>query len=129
MKILIQFTVHFHRLCLNSIQKVIWYYFFLPEYSKHYSITFVSRKFNWKKWFNIFNFAVFIQQNNLNQIVPSIFIMIELCYLPLNQWEIKIHLLWGICFNTPRWPRSHSTNRRLQHIGELTKSLITFTLI
>ena len=48
--------------------------------------------------------------------------MIELCYFSLNQWEIKIHLLWGKCFNIPHWPRSHSTNERLQHIEELSKS-------
>ena len=64
-----------------------------------------------------------------NQIAPSIYIIIELCYFPLDQWQIKIHLLWGICFNTPHWPRSHSTNRRLQHIEELSKSIIIATLI
>ena len=39
-------------------------------------------------------------------------IMIELCYFSLDKWEIKIHLLWGKCFNIPHWPRSHSTNGR-----------------
>ena len=48
--------------------------------------------------------------------------MIELCFISLDQWEIKIHLLWGKCFNIPHWPRSHSTNGRLQHIEELSKS-------
>ena len=33
-----------------------------------------------------------------NQIVPSIHIMIELCYFSLDQWEMKIHMLWGKCF-------------------------------
>ena len=49
-------------------------------------------------------------------------IMIELCYFSLHQWEIKIHMLWGKCFNIPHWLRSHSTNGRLQHIEELSKS-------
>ena len=57
-----------------------------------------------------------------NQIAPSIYIMIELCYFSLDQWEITIHLLWGKCFNIPHWPRSHSTNGRLQHIEDLSKS-------
>ena len=48
--------------------------------------------------------------------------MIELCFFSLDQWEIKIHLLWGKCFNIPHWPRSHSTNRRLQHIEKLSKT-------
>ena len=57
-----------------------------------------------------------------NQIAPSIYIMIELCFFSLDQWEIKIHLLWGKSFNIPHWPRSHSTNRRLQHIEKLSKT-------
>ena len=28
--------------------------------------------------------------------------MIEFCYFSLIQWEIRIHLLWGKCFNIPR---------------------------
>ena len=37
--------------------------------------------------------------------------MKELCYFCLDQqWEIKIHLLWGKCFNVPHWPKSHFTN-------------------
>ena len=48
--------------------------------------------------------------------------MIELCFFSLDQWEIKIHLIWGKCFNIPHWPRSHSTNRRLQHIEKLSKT-------
>ena len=43
-----------------------------------------------------------------NQKASSIHIMIELCYFSLDQWEIKIHLLWGKYFNIPHWPRSHS---------------------
>ena len=45
--------------------------------------------------------------------------MIELCYFSLDQWGIGIHLLWGICFKIPHWPKSHLTNGRLQHIKEL----------
>ena len=48
--------------------------------------------------------------------------MIELCYFSLDQWEVKIHLLWGKCINIPHWLRDHSTNGRLQHIEELSKS-------
>ena len=56
-----------------------------------------------------------------NQLAPSIYIMIELCFLSLDQWEIKVHLLWGKSFNTPHWPRNHSTNGRFQQIEELSK--------
>ena len=38
---------------------------------------------------------------NPNQSAPSIYIMIELCYFSLDQWEIRIHLLWGKSFNIP----------------------------
>ena len=48
--------------------------------------------------------------------------MIQLCYFSLDQWELKIHLLWGKYFNITHWLRSHSTNRRLQHIEEISKS-------
>ena len=57
-----------------------------------------------------------------NQIALSIYIMIELYFISLDQWEKKIHLLRGKCFNIPHWLRSHSTNGRLQHIEELSKS-------
>ena len=43
-------------------------------------------------------------ENNLlkpNQSAPSIYIMIELCYFSLDQWEIRIHLFSGKCFNIP----------------------------
>ena len=36
-----------------------------------------------------------------NQSAPSIYIMIEICYFSLDQWEIRIHLLSGKCFNIP----------------------------
>ena len=38
--------------------------------------------------------AMKISRFNPNQSAPSIYIMIELCYFSLNQWEIKIHMLW-----------------------------------
>ena len=30
-------------------------------------------------------------------------LMIELCFFSLDQWELKIHLLWGKCFNITHW--------------------------
>ena len=30
--------------------------------------------------------------------------MLEHCYFSLDQWEIKVHLLWGKWFNIPLWP-------------------------
>ena len=62
-----------------------------------------------------------ISHLNPNQSAPSIYIMIELCYFSLDQWEIKIHVLWGICFNIPHWPWSHLTNGIFQHIKELVR--------
>ena len=56
-----------------------------------------------------------------NQIALSIYIMVDLCF-SLDQWEIKKHLLWGKCFSIPHWPRSHSTNTRLQHNEKLSKT-------
>ena len=46
-----------------------------------------------------------------NQLAPSIYIMIELCFFSLDQWEIRIHLLWGKCFNIPHHcdPRLNQT--------------------
>ena len=41
-----------------------------------------------------------------NQSAPSIYIIIELCYFSLNQWETEIHLLWGKCFNIPHWSQA-----------------------
>ena len=45
--------------------------------------------------------AMKISHSNPNQSAPSIYIMIELCYFSLDQWEIRIHLLWGKSFNIP----------------------------
>ena len=36
-----------------------------------------------------------------NLIAPSVYIMMELCCFSLDQWEIRIHLLWGKSFNIP----------------------------
>ena len=36
-----------------------------------------------------------------NQLAPSIYIMIALCFFSLDQWEIMIHLLWEKCFKIP----------------------------
>ena len=38
-----------------------------------------------------------------NQIAPSIYTIIKLCFFFLDQWETKIHLLWGKSFNIPHW--------------------------
>ena len=48
--------------------------------------------------------------------------MIELCFFSLDQWGIKIHLLWGKCLNIPHWSRSLSTNERWQHVEYFSKS-------
>ena len=45
--------------------------------------------------------AMKISHFNPNQSAPSIYIIIELCFFSLDQWEIRIHLLWGISFNIP----------------------------
>ena len=45
--------------------------------------------------------AMKISHFNPNQSAPSIYIMIELYYFSLDQWEIRIHLLWGKSFNIP----------------------------
>ena len=45
--------------------------------------------------------AMKISHFNTSQSASSIYIMIELCYFSLDQWDIRIHLLWGKCFNIP----------------------------
>ena len=47
-----------------------------------------------------------------NQIAASIYIMIELCYFSLDQWEIRIHLLWEKCFNIPHHCDPHSNQTK-----------------
>ena len=46
-----------------------------------------------------------------NQLAPSIYIMIELCFFSLDQWEIRIHLLSVKSFNIP-----HDCDPHLDHI-------------
>ena len=48
--------------------------------------------------------------------------MIELWYFSLDQWEVKIHLLWGKSFHISHSLRSHLTYGRLQHIEYFSKS-------
>ena len=43
---------------------------------------------------------------DLDPLAPSICIMIRLCFFSRAQWEIKMHLLLGECFNSPHWSRS-----------------------
>ena len=50
-----------------------------------------------------------ISHFNPNQSAPSIYIRIELCYFSLDQWEIRIHLLWGKSFNIPNHCDPHQT--------------------
>ena len=38
-----------------------------------------------------------------NQLAPSIYIMIALCFSSLDQWQIRIHLLWEKCFKVPHY--------------------------
>ena len=56
----------------------------------------------------------------LNQSAPSIYIMIELCYFSLDQWEIRIHLLWGKCFNIPHHCDPHSNQTKFNDLLSLT---------
>ena len=56
LKISIQYTIHF---CLNSIQKIIQYYFPRILNSKDYSITFFSRKIQLKQLFKTLSLAEF----------------------------------------------------------------------
>ena len=83
-------------------------------YHYHYLICMIDISLQYKDTINCLEKAMKISHFN--------HIMIELCYFSLHQWEIKIHMLWGKCFNIPHWLRSHSTNGRLQHIEELSKS-------
>ena len=51
---------------------------------------------------------------------PSIHIMIELCYFSLDQWEIRIHLLWGKCFNIPHHCDPHLNQTKFNDLFPLT---------
>ena len=55
-----------------------------------------------------------------NQSVPSIYIMIELCYFSLDQWEIRIHLLWGKCFNISHHCDPHLNQTKFNDLLPLT---------
>ena len=57
---------------------------------------------------------------NPNQSAPSIYIMIELCYFSLDQWEIRIHLLWGKCFNIPHHCDPHLNQTKFNDLLPLT---------
>ena len=58
-----------------------------------------------------------------NQSAHSIYIKIELCHSSLDQWEIKIHLIWGKCFNIPHCSRSLSTNIAMRDSSTLQSFL------
>ena len=48
--------------------------------------------------------------------------MIELCFFfSLDQWELKIHLLWGKCFNNTHWSEA---SRPMQDSNTLKSFLI-----
>ena len=55
-----------------------------------------------------------------NQSAPSIYIMIELCYFSLGQWEIRIHLLWGKCFHIPHHCDPHLNQTKFNDLLPLT---------
>ena len=55
-----------------------------------------------------------------NQLAPSIYIMKELCFFSLDQWEISIHLLWGKCFNIPHNCDPHLNQTKLNGLLPLT---------
>ena len=46
--------------------------------------------------------------------------MIEFCYFPLDQWEIRIHLLWGKCFNSPQYCDPHLDQTKSNDLLPLT---------
>ena len=55
-----------------------------------------------------------------NQSAPFIYIMIELCYFSLYQWGIRIHLLWGECFNIPHHCDPHLNQTKFNDLLPLT---------
>ena len=61
-----------------------------------------------------------ISHFNPNQSAPSIYIMIELCYFSLDQWEIRIHLLWGKSFNIPHHCDPHLNQTKCNDLLPLT---------
>ena len=64
--------------------------------------------------------AMKISHFNTNQSAPSIYIMLELCYFSLDQWEIWIHLLWGKCFNIPHHCDPHLNQTKFNNLLPLT---------
>ena len=62
-----------------------------------------------------------------NQIAPSIYIMIKLCYFSLDQWEIRIHLLWGKCFNIPHHCDPHLYQTKFNDFIALDNSWCPYT--
>ena len=64
--------------------------------------------------------AMKISHFNPNQSAPSIYIMIELCYFSLDQWEIRIHLLWGKSFNIPHHCDPHLNQTKFNDLLPLT---------
>ena len=57
---------------------------------------------------------------NPNESAPSIHIIIELCYFSLDQWEIRIHLLWGKSFNIPFHCDPHLNQTKFNDLLPLT---------
>ena len=55
-----------------------------------------------------------------NQLAPSIYIMIELCFFSLDQWEIRIHLLWEKCFKIPHNCDPHLNQTKFNDLLPLT---------
>ena len=55
-----------------------------------------------------------------NQSAHFIYIKIELCYFSLDQWEIRIHLLWGKCFNSPHHCDPHLNQTKFNDLLPLT---------
>ena len=55
-----------------------------------------------------------------NQSAHSIYIKIELCYFSLDQWEIRIHLLWAKCFNIPHHCDPHLNQTKCNDLLALT---------
>ena len=64
--------------------------------------------------------AMKISHLNPNQSAPSIYIMIELCYFSLDQWEIRIHLLCGKSFNIPLHCDPHLNQTKFNDLLPLT---------
>ena len=58
--------------------------------------------------------------NQTNQHILSIYIKIELCYFSHDQWEIRIHLLWGKCFNIPHDCYPHLNKTKFNGLLPLT---------